>query len=548
TLMYSKVLPSLLVVIAASISAYFSFGSDHSVIQILSGFALTLLALSPLINAWREAKRRSSTEESEFLEEPIYSGPTDLNSIILSVLSVGLMALLPIFPVRWPASLAFGLSMANLSLRVATRTPVRDMLVAFVAMISVWPLSADLVARAETRVESYLSRLVGDRLDSSEILNYPSGSHVQTLKGDVPVTGTTGNLTGIRLAALVACCIGLLMSRGPIHTGILSLSGVFWAVVVNGFWAYGQALVLNNASGMESLWANPFLAGLGCLILLLSTDQLLLVLGLLNPIMWIRRERKRSGLATQASEDPEVEEEVLEQKPELKIPDAAFWALGAVALVMTVQDVRGVLNQSTRDKAVEQQWRDFAKSNSNTLWPDRLGQWVRSNTEILGEAPNFSHQQGTTAISGTYVQNNRVVRVCWIGPASGWVDRFQDYVLNGWKLGSNVRVVPSTNGSKPYLVSDLSQPTGEKALLIYAMTSLKDESNLEPSIRSLARVASWHFLQSLFLNGGSRNEYYLTEICLESYTSPKENEVAIIDEIVKQALALPLPDGLKLKN
>lgn len=542
-LRFQSIVPSLLTVIAGASSCYLSFGEDATSIEVLSLLILMAIVSSPLIAAWRENRNNQFSDDAESQRETQYAGPSDLTSLVLSLVSVGLLALCLVFPVRWPAALAFGLAMVNLSLKVSTRTPLRDLFVALVAMISIWPIAPELVARSETRVEAYLSRLVGDRLDSQEILNYPEGSVVQTLKGDVPMTGSTGSLNGIRLGVLAGCAVGLLMSRGPVHVMILSLSGLFWGIIINGFWAYGRALVLNEVSGLEALWGKSLVALLGGFILVLSTDQLLLVLGLLNPLMWIRRERKRAAFETNMGDSSQTDPET-ETEQAMKVPPVAFWILGALALVIASLDLVQVLELQKSHRKVEEQWKSFAAKAEPQPWPDRLGRWVRSNAELLGVPPEFSHQKRSSIVPATFVLNNRVVRVCWIGPASGWVDRFQDYVLKGWKLG-NVRISQKSVASKPFLVAELSKPTGEKAVLIYSMSSLKDSSSIEPSIRNLSRVAWWHFLQSLFLKGNPKNTYYMTEICLESYSLPKENENQILDEIVTNALAQPLPVELR---
>lgn len=546
----TQIVPALLVVLSGAISSYLAFGQDATIIQVFSASTLLLIIAAPILAAWRESRKAVLADEFEATRAAVYSGPTDLNSAILSVLSLALLSLVLVFPVRWPAALSFGLAMVNLSLKVASRTPLRDIFVALVAMASLWPIAPEIVARTETRIESYLSRLVGDRLDSQEILNYPEGGQIQTLKGDVPMTGANGNLNGIRLGVLTGCAVGLLMIRGPVHVLLLSASGFFWAIVINGFWVYGKALNLNGASGLESLWGKAPLAVLGGLILILSSDQLLLVLGLLNPIMWIRRERKGGGFTTDVADSSEAgNEPEPEPAPAMKVPAAVFWAFGVVGLVITGLDAVQVMEIRQANHKVESQWQAFAKNSENKAWPDRLGRWVRSNTDLLGPAPHFSHQSNTANISATYVLNNRVARVCWVGPSSGWVDRFQDYVLKGWKLGG-VRTSQSSNTTVPkhFLLAELSRPTGEKAVLVYAMSSVDGENHLDPSVRSLSRVVWWHLLQSLFMNGSKNEKYYLTEICLESYSMPKESENQMIDELVTNAMNQPLPVDLKSTN
>lgn len=536
---------AFLTVVASAVSSYFSFSGSSNFVSLLIGISLLGLAGAPLIIAYRVMK---STRDlpNQGLEGQLedYEGPSDTTAAVLLIGSVLSLGLLLVFPVRWPASVAFALSFMALSLSVARKTPLRDAFVALFATFCLWPVASPVAERFETKAELYLSRLVGDRLDMREVLNYPEGRVVQTIKGETIVGQTDGRLTGLRLGAIVACVVGLVMRRGPIHVLTLTVSGIFWALVLNGFWVYGRVLSQNEIRGWETIWGKSGFALLAALVLIASTDQLLLVFGLLNPLSWIKRDKSRKSAVVNPGEvnmggasGSEIEEAL-----PVSLPSALFYGIGTLAMILAILGAGQSIQRTNSEKLVRSRWQAVAASKNEKLWPDRLGRWARTNTPLLSETPGVSGGSKLSAVSAFYTIDQKAARVSWAGPYKGWNDRFLEFQSLGWSIASE-QVVTTNPTGKPYVLMNLSQPTGEKGFLVYAMDKMGGDSDT-PSVRSLSRLVWWHFLQGAAMRNPTQADRYLTEIFYESFTAPKAADQQALGELLKAAMEAKLPQEL----
>jgi len=540
----ASTLPLLLAVIAGAVSSFFSFNHQAQLFNIISLISLGLVIGSPLLNHWRENRSRSAEESANNTSANTYKGLSDTTSLILSVLGSAFLALLIFTPVRWPAAIAFGLAMVNLSLKFPTQTPLKQLLVALVPMICLWPLAPELTQRLETRTQLYLGRLISDRLDSRNILNYPSGRTIETVKGNVEVTTSSGKLAGLRAAVLTACAVGMVMKRGPIHILLLASAGYIWAIFANALWVFGGAVSLSGAGGVvDSLWSSVPVTLLACLILILSTDQLILVLGLFNPFMWIRRDRKT--LENEMSEGNDIPMlDSLDKTAPRQIPSAIYLVPALASIAIMSVDGLTVMKRSAGRSAAAQKWLSFQEDPQKPVWPNQYGRWLKLKEPILGEAPKLIYLPNSKIFSSTYGFNNKFVRVSWAGPVWGWQDRFQDYMLSGWKVG-NARIISESASNKPYLIVDLTLPTGERGKLVYMVQSIDGKTTLEPNIRSIPRTAWFHFLQSLFFRGTEQEPEFLTELFLQSYANFRDEDLQSLDEIATGVFSKPLLEGLK---
>lgn len=532
---------ALLSTLASASLCWFSFDRSNSLNAGLSAAAILLLCVSPVFGSLRDkfVKGHQSDDSSSVLE---YDGPTDTATLAMLLIAVGFMGLRLAFPVAWPAAAAFVLSFSLLTLTVSRFRPFKNLLMAIVAGFSLWPVAPEVSHRLDLRSEFYMSRLVSDRLDNKDILNFPEGRTVQTVKGNVELGRAGLGLTGIRSAVITACAISILMRRGPFQTIGLFAAGWFWAVAMNGFWAYGQALRISGVRTWESLWGIsviPFLAGS---ILILSTDQLLLVFNLLNPLTWIKREKKRP-IADSVKPDSAAGENEEDESPVTSIPSLVFWGLGAASLVIAIIGAGQSIQRSKEALRIQNSWKNANTVAASASWPDRLGRWVKANANLSGEAPATGDSYGKYANSANYVANDRIARVSWIGPYTGWNERFLEYQAKGWGLSSE-QVVSKSGDAKPFVSVQLSQPTGEKGALYYTMDPFNGET-LTPSLRSFSRTIWWHFLQSMFMRGSVAPNYYLTEVMIESYSTPKEDELRLREELIRLAFDQSLPEILK---
>jgi hypothetical protein len=535
---------AFLTVVASALSSYFSFSGSSNFVSILIGISLLGLAASPLITAIRAMKSaRDLANQAPDGQLEDYEGPSDTTAAVLLIGSVLSLGLLLVFPVRWPASVAFALSFMALSLSVARKTPLRDAFVALFATFCLWPVASPVAERFETKAELYLSRLVGDRLDMREVLNYPEGRVVQTIKGETIVGHVDGRLTGLRLGAIVACVVGLVMRRGPIHVLTLTVSGIFWALVLNGFWVYGRVLSQNEIRGWETIWGKSGFAFLAALVLIASTDQLLLVFGLLNPLSWIKRDKSRKSAVVDPGEvnmegsGPEIEEAL-----PVSLPSVLFYAIGTAAVILAILGSAQSIQRSNTEKVARSRWQEMAAKKNEKLWPDRLGRWARTNTALLSETPGVSGGSKLSALSAFYTIDQKAARVSWVGPYKRWSDRFLEFQSHGWSIASE-QVVATNPTGKPYVLMNLSQPTGEKGFLVYAMDKIGGDSE-SPSVRSLSRLVWWHFLQGAAMRNPTQADLYLTEIFYESFTAPKSADQQVLGELLKAAMEAKLPQEL----
>lgn len=539
----ASILPLLTAAFAAAVVSFFSFASQPSLFKFLSAVSLVLIIVAPLLRSLQRKPKAESVEPNATDLHP-YQGLSSAASFALTLLTLGLLTLVVFTPVRWPAAVAFGLAMVNVSLKNPSASPLKDLLTALVAMFCVWPLAPELTQRVETRSQIYISQLVSDRLDNREILNYPSGTTIEMEKGNVPITRSGGNLYGLRSGALVACATAMLMNRGPVHTLILAVSGYFWALFSNALWFFGRSVALSGAAGLlDGLWSSVAAVCLVTLILILSSDQLLLVLGLLNPLMWIRRDKKNNE-AENSLIDAGPTPETTAEKPSFMIPVAAVWLISACCMGIAAFDFSKIMSKTSARSLVLTKWQNYQTNGKSPTWPERLGRWSQVKESLIGSSAPVAFAPQTKIISDTYVFNNKIVRVSWIGPVWSWQDRFQDYMHQGWKIG-NARIISETANNKPYMVVDLSQPTGERAKLVYLIQTTDGKTTLEPNIRSIPRTAWFHFLQSLFLRSSGSSPYYITELFLQSYAILKDDDLQSLDEIATGVFTRDLPDELK---
>lgn len=539
----ASILPLLTAAIAAGLCCLFSFGNQPVFLNILSSLALLTIIASPLIRLKRQSAKLPDHDSSS-TDIAAYQGLSSISSVILSTLTVALLGLLLITPVRWPASVAFGLAMINLSLKNPSTSPLKDLLTAIVAMFCVWPVAPELTQRIETRSQLYVTRLVSDRLDNREILNYPSGSTIEMEKGNVSLPGTAGHLSGLRTGVLVSCATAMLMHRGPVHTILLSMAGFVWALFSNALWLFGRCIAVSGVAGLaDGLWASVAGVTIAALILILSSDQLLLVLGLLNPLMWIKRDRKILENETRLTDDPQLVENPI-NKADQPLPVLVFGALAILSVAIVAFDWYKLRSASSARSTITANWQNYVIPEKSPVWPLRIGRWTQLKQPVLGDSAPLVFSSGTKAFSDTYAFNNKIVRASLIGPVWSWQDRFQDYMHQGWKVG-NARIIGETQNTKPYIVVDLSQPTGERAKLVYMIQTTDGKTALEPTIRSIPRTAWFHFLQSLFLRDNQTRPDYITELFLQSYATLRDEDLQSLDELATGVFTRTLPDELK---
>lgn len=537
-------LAACVALISSSICVFTSFGETPIIFQVLNAVSLVLLCIAPVYAAKRDnlrIQRRLEAMGPE-AELELYEGLSDRLLAGWMIVALALLGLVLVFPVRWPAALAFMITYVLTSLSIAKRTPLRDLFVAVAAALSIWPVSQPIIQRVETRIEMYLGRLVSDRLDSRSVLNFPRGRTLETVKGDLPVGLSDGSLPGLRFGLVSGAALGVFLRRGFFHIIGLSIIGWFWVVFLNAFYTYGQLLSLNGVRSIESFWGNKFILSLFGIILLLSSDQLLLIFSIFNPLTWISREKKKP-VKKAILEEAEAE---LDQPstPKTPLPNILFHSIGGLMLLISILDIGKQYQNKLSSQKIQDIWKTQSVKQDPTLFPDKLGNWARTNAALISKPPVEKEKKSQYLLHSNYISDDKLARLTFSGPYMDWFDRILQYQADGWTI-SNTRVISGPNVPNPMVLFGLRYPTGENCTLAYSMNSITDGTNIPPSFRSFFETIWWNFLQSLFLRGHSTPDFYMTEVFHETYGALNQSDSLQLDDLIKSSFGLKLPTVLK---
>lgn len=549
TMFRSKTIPgTLLTLTAAAISVNLSFGPSGRAYQVGYALAVALLVACPVLHLRRERRKLEamSPDEATSWVSTVYGGPTDTAVAVTLAVATLSLALLLLSPSRWPAAIAFSLAFVVSNLLIAPRKPVRSLFVALAATLCLWPVDDHLTSRFENRLSVYLARLASDRLDSHSVLNVPQGRSIRTLGGLVDIGMSDGRLPGLRLGAILGAALAVYLKRNMFHVLLMTASGWFWAATLSGFHYYGVASKQNSGGFLENLWAYPIFVLCIGIVLLVSTDQLWLVLGIFNPFAWFARDRKRTARNQEASSLETGSVSVAaEEVPEPRVlPGAVFVGIGAVALIVAFLDAGLTLSHRNTDAKLESAWQSVATSSDRGFFPDRSGRWAKTEQKSLMDT--LISSRDAQIVNSYYASGDNLARVAFLGTYSGWYDRYQDFQLAGWNSRSQ-RVVNDSNLGLSYVINEFTRPTGEHCTLIYQISALDDRENglLPASVRSLQESLLWEFFQSMFFRKPWQKEYYVTEVVLESFGPLAPAESQLLDELVRMAFDLKLPAKLR---
>ncbi len=531
------ILGTLLTLTAAATSVYLSFGSISWLFRGLNAVAVAALVACPVLFWRRESIRLRAPDSQDAADSNtgLYEGPSDMAVATTLSIATFCLALVLLSPSRWPATIAFGIVYALMALLVSPRRPVRSLFVALAATLSLWPVEPNFASRIETRLTTYLASLASDRLDSHSILNVPEGRTLRTIGGTVTVGTQEGRIPALRFGAVAGAVLAVYLKRSFLHVLLMTFSGWFWSIVLTGFHYYGISSRQNSGGFVEGLWSQSWFVFLIGVILLVSTDQLLLVLGIFNPFSWFSRDRKRgsrnaSGTEpVQETETPEIEAEEPEPR---SLPGAVFLGIGAVAVTIAVLDIGLTLQHKRQISLLDDQWRKVAESSDRSFFPDRLGRWVKTDRKSLMNTAVPA--RGAEAVNAYYLAGENFARVSYMGTFGGWYDRFIDFQAAGWREGIQ-RVINDPTRGMSYVFTEFSLPTGEHCTLIYQMKALDDREDglLEASTRSYKQLFLWEVFQSMFFRKSWKKEYYLTEVAFESYGPLSTSDSQLLDELAR---------------
>lgn len=540
---------TLLTLTAAAICVYLSFGPSGSAIQVSNALAVAFLVICPVLHLRRERRRvdRMSAEEAAAWRENAYEGPGDTSIAVTLAITTITLGLLALSPSRWPAALAFALVFSLTNLLVSPRKPLRSLLVALAATCSLWPVEDNIASRFENRLSIYLARLTSDRLDSHSVLNVPQGRTLRTLGGQVDVGTVDGRLPGLRFGAIMGAALAVYLKRNTLHVLLMTISGWFWATALTGFYYYGLSSKQNSGGFLEGLWAYPaFILAIGA-VLLISTDQLWLVLGIFNPFTWFSRDRKRVARkqdAPESSAESDLDDAAEDEPQRRELPGWVFTGIGVAALVVAVLDAGVSFGHLRQNRKVDAKWKEIAESTDRSFMPERIGRWVRSepNQLVTTTVPS----RDASLVNTFYAAGESKARVAYVGTYANWYDRYQDFQLAGWNSRSQ-RVVNDTARGLSYVVNDLSLPTGEHCTLIYEISAIDGRENgkLTATARTIQESLLWEFFQSLFFRKSWSKDFYLTEVAFESYGPLTTAESQLLDELVRGVFDANLPSKLR---
>lgn len=486
-----------------------------------------------------------SPDEASSWLSTAYEGPNDTAvAVTLAVATLSLILLL-LSPSRWPAAIAFALTFSVTNLMVSPRKPLRSLFVALAATCCLWPVDDNITARFENRLTLYLTRLVSDRLDSHSVLNAPQGREIRTLGGEVLVGLPDGRLPGLRLGAILGAALAVYLKRSMLHVLLMTVSGWFWAATLSGFQSYGVASRQNSGGFLENLWAYPLFVLLIGLILLVSTDQLWLVLGIFNPFAWFARDRKRNARKTEIKTEAtdSANDEAEESEPRV-LPAAAFIGIGVAAMVVAFLDAGLNLSRRSSDEKLQTAWKSIATSTERSFFPDRIGRWAKTDKKSLMDT--LVPSRDSQIVNAYYASGENLARVAFLGPYESWYDRYQDFQLAGWTFAAQ-RVVNDPARGLSYVFNEFVLPTGEHCILVYQISSLTDRENglLPASARSVQESILWEFFQGMFFRKPRQKGYYMTEVALESFGPLSSAESQQLDELVRTAFEISLPEKLR---
>lgn len=538
---------TLLTLVAAAISVNLSFGPSGGIYRVAYALAVAFLVVCPVLH-WRRERRkvdRMSPDEANSWLSSAYEGPSDTAVAVTLGLATLSLALLLLSPSRWPAAVGFALAFSVSNLLVSPRKPLRSLFVALAATCCLWPVDDNITSRFENRLSLYLARLASDRLDSHSVLNAPEGREIRTLGGEVMVGLPDGRLPGLRLGAVLGAALAVYLKRNMLHVLLMTASGWFWAATLSGFHYYGVASRQNSGGFLENLWAYPVFVSMIGLILLVSTDQLWLVLGIFNPFAWFARDRKRNArnqeIKTEASDSVSAEEE--DSEPRV-LPSAAFLGIGVAAMVVAFLDAGLSLSRKSTDDKLLSAWKSAATSTERSFMPERIGRWAKTDKTSLMDT--LVPSRDSQIVNTYYASGENLARVAFLGTYGSWYDRYQDFQLAGWSTAAQ-RVVNDSARGLSYVFNEFVLPTGEHCILVYQISSLKEQENgiLPASARSVQESILWEFFQGMFFRKPGQKGYYITEVALESFGPLSSAESQQLDELVRTAFEIRLPEKLR---
>lgn len=539
---------TLLTLAAAAISVNLSFGPTGGIYRIAYAMAVALLVACPVLH-WRRERRkveRMSPDEASSWMSTAYEGPSDTAVAVTLTLATLSLALLLLSPSRWPAAVGFALAFIVSNLLVSPRKPLRSLFVALTATFCLWPVDDNLTSRFENRLSVYLARLASDRLDSHSVLNVPQGREIRTLGGQVAVGLPDGRLPALRLGAILGAGLAVYLKRSMLHVLLMTASGWFWAATLSGFHYYGVASRQNSGGFLENLWAYPVFVAVIGLILLVSTDQLWLVLGIFNPFAWFARDRKRNA-RNQEIKSEEAGSETIAEEEETEprvLPPAVFVGIGMAAVVVAILDAGMSLSRRSMDARLDLAWKTAAESSDRSFLPDRVGRWSKTDQKSLMNT--LVPSRDSEIVSAYYASGDNLARIAFLGTYASWYDRYQDFQLAGWSSATQ-RIVNDPARGLSYVFTEFVLPTGEHCNLVYQISALDDRENglLPASARSVQESLLWEFFQGMFFRKPSRKSYYITEVVLESFGPLSSADSQLLDELVRTAFEIRPPATLR---
>jgi len=486
-----------------------------------------------------------SPEEASSWLSSVYGGPSDTAVAVTLTAATLSLVLLLLAPTRWPAAVAFALAFVISNLLISPRKPLRSLFMALAATLCLWPVDDNLTSRFENRLSVYLARLASDRLDTHSVLNVPQGREIRTLGGQVNVGLPDGRLPALRLGAILGTALAVYLKRNMLHVVLMAVSGWFWAATLSGFHYYGVASKQNSGGFLENLWSYPVFVLLIGLILLVSTDQLWLVLGIFNPFAWFARDRKRAA-RNQEVKDAETEQAQTDDEEESAprvLPGVLFAGIGVAAMVVAVLDAGLCFSRHGKDAKLQSAWNSVAASADRSFLPDRIGRWAKTDQKSLMDT--LVPGRDVQIVNSYYTNGENLARVAFLGTYSSWFDRYQDFQLAGWNYRSQ-KVVNDPARGLSYVVNDFALPTGEHCTLIYQISALDDRENplLPASARSVQESLLWEFFQGMFFRKPWQKGYYITEVALESFGPISPAESQSLDELVRTAFEIRPPAKL----
>ena len=465
-----------------------------------------------LVSRWREAPPSPADSRWRTLPWLILAAASFL--LVGAILTVS----------GWLAFVSLNVSLAAIFIWIRGRREVPYLGGIWCLLWLMVPLPLNVDDRVVGRLQRLSSQLSSAILDMSGIRHLMSGNVLTLPSRELFVDEACSGIISVMSIAACSMIYAVWLNRTFFHLILLTLLGVFWAVVMNVVRIYVIAVAdyawqtdLTAGTPHEILSLAVFLV---TFLALISTDQLLL--GLLAPIGLSKIGEQRFGrrlisawnrwLASGQREVPaEFDSELAQPAParspllnlrSASIVGAAFLALGVVQLVWWPSP-----NTAEASRAIAQ-----ALALEEEALPRRIGPWQREGFEAV-ERDAYS-DFGRYSRSYTFRHANRpevTANVSLDFPyLGGWHDLCMCYRGGGW--ATEERNIVSDEW--PYVDADLDRADG-RARVLFAGFDINGAVAEPPSDavlfrpwfrlrrRLLHEVAPQLFQVQVFATGGS---------------------------------------------